>query len=118
LNSEQLKTTRLRRIRILKKRLKKFDTARERYLICETNLETIEDTIRYIYEQSITLSNAEEVGFRLDELLEEMEETSSIINDLNRESFDLQTDFDEEALDAELKEAQKKLRKESQGVKE
>jgi hypothetical protein len=72
LNSEQLKTTRLRRIRILKKRLKKFDVAREKYLICETHLETIEDSIRYIYEQSMTMNNAEEIGFQLDNLLEEM----------------------------------------------
>ncbi|MFW6157434.1 MAG: hypothetical protein ACOC4S_01195, partial [Balneolaceae bacterium] len=54
--SERLKRTKMRRIAILKKRLKKFEIAKEKYLVCETHLETIEDAIRYIYEQSMTMS--------------------------------------------------------------
>jgi hypothetical protein len=104
-HSRRLKTTRLRRIRILKKRLKKFEIAREKYLICETNLETIEDAIRYIYEQSMTMNSAEEIGSQLDNLLEEMEETSSLIDELNQDTFHEQTIIDEQALDEELHEA-------------
>lgn len=42
LESEELQKTKSRRIKILKKRLKKFEVAKEKYLICETHLETIE----------------------------------------------------------------------------
>lgn len=114
LESEQLKRTKARRVRILKKRLKKFEIAKEKYLICETHLETIEDAIRYIYEQSMTMSNPEEIGFQLDNLLEEMEETSSLIDDLDQETFSMPSDLDEVVLDAELKEAEEEKAKQNQ----
>lgn len=119
MESKQLKKTKARRVRILKKRLKKFEIAKEKYLICETHLETIEDAIRYIYEQSMTMSNPEEIGFQLDNLLEEMEETSSLIDDLDQDTFSVHTDLDEVVLDAELREAEKqKNQSSSQRVKE
>ncbi|MDR8389753.1 hypothetical protein NC796_01305 [Aliifodinibius sp. S!AR15-10] len=101
LKSERLKRTKARRIRILKKRLKKFEIAKEKYLICETHLETIEDAIRYIYEQSMTMSNPEEIGFQLDNLLEEVEETSQIIDDLDRDILPIYSDLDEMDLEGE-----------------
>lgn len=85
LTSEQLKNIKQRRLQILEKRLKKFDLAKEKYLICETHLETIEDAIHFIYEQSMTMSNAEEIGFQLDNLLQEVEETSQLIEDLDQD---------------------------------
>lgn len=106
LKSERLKKTRVRRIAILKKRLKKFEIAKEKYLICETHLETIEDAIRYIYEQSMTMSNPEEIGFQLDNLLEEVEETSQLIDDLDQDILPSYSGLDEIDLDAELKQAQ------------
>ena len=102
MSSERLKRTTKRRVGILKKRLKKFEIAKEKYLICETHLETIEDAIQYIYEQSMTMSNPEEIGLQLDNLLEEVEETSQLIDDMDREilpysstinDFDLDTEF-------------------------
>lgn len=107
IDSEQLKKTRERRLQILNKRLRKFDSAKEKYLICETHLETIEDAIRYIYEQSMTMPNAEDVGQQLDRLLNEMEETTSIIEELDQ---DLMPGF--ENLDHELELAE--LRKEAE----
>ncbi len=119
LESEKLKNTKARRLRILKKRLKKFEIAKEKYLICETHLETIEDAIRYIYEQSMTMSNPEEIGFQLDNLLEEMEETSSLINDLDQDAFSARSELDEVVLDAELKKAtEEKNQASSQRVRE
>jgi hypothetical protein len=94
LASERLRNTKKRRLEILEKRLKKFEIAKEKYLICETHLETIEDAIRYIYEQSMTMSNAEEIGFQLDNLLLEVEETSQLIEDLDREIMPVYDDFD------------------------
>lgn len=106
LTSERLKRTRARRIQILKKRLRKFEIAKEKYLICETHLETIEDAIRYIYEQSMTMNNADDMGFQLDNLLEEVEETSQLIEDLDREILPMHSGLDELDLDAELSRAQ------------
>lgn len=110
IDSETLKRTRERRIAILKKRLKKFDLAKEKYLISETHLETIEDAIRYIYEQSMTLTSAEEVGKQLDHLLSEMEETTQLIDEMDQT---LLPGFDD--LDRELELA--KLRKEAEMLK-
>lgn len=108
MESERLKRTKERRISILKKRIKKFEIAKEKYLICETHLETIEDAIRYIYEQSMTMSNPEEIGFQLDNLLEEVEETSQLIDDLDRDILPLHSGLDEIDLDAELSKAEEK----------
>lgn len=95
--SDQLKATGKRRLNILNKRLNKFQIAKEKFLICETHLETIEDAIRFIYEQSMTMPSDEEVGLQLDHLLAEMDETTSIIQDLDDS---LLPGFDE--LDKEL----------------
>lgn len=110
IESEKLKATRKRRLNILNKRLNKFDVAKEKYLICETHLETIEDAIRFIYEQSMTMPNAEDVGTQLDHLLEEMEETTQIIDELDQ---NLLPGFDK--LDKELELAE--MRKEAENLK-
>lgn len=102
LKSDRLKKTKTRRLGILKKRLKKFKIAKEKYLICETHLETIEDAIHYIYEQSMTMSNADEIGFQLDNLLEEVEETSQLIEDLEIDILPLYSDLDNIDLDSGL----------------
>jgi hypothetical protein len=102
MESDRLKRTKARRIGILKKRLKKFEIAKEKYLICETHLETIEDAIRYIYEQSMTMSNPEEIGFQLDNLLEEVEETSQLIDDLDQDILPLHSDLDDIDLDSDF----------------
>lgn len=117
LQSERLKRTKERRIAILKKRLKKFEIAKEKYLICETHLETIEDAIHYIYEQSMTMSNPEEIGFQLDNLLEEVEETSQLIDDLDRDILPIYSDLNSMDLDAELaKVEEKKVRNRVYGI--
>lgn len=102
MESDRLKRTTARRVGILKKRLKKFKVAKEKYLICETHLETIEDAVRYIYEQSMTMSNPEEIGFQLDNLLEEVEETSQLIDDLDKDILPLHSDLDELDLDSDF----------------
>ncbi len=71
-----------RRLSILKKRLEKLQKAEEKYHICESQLETIEDTIRYIYEKSMTMSNPEEIGLQLDNLIQDLEETATMMEDI------------------------------------
>lgn len=111
--SDRLKRTLARRITILKKRLQKFEVAKEKYLICETHLETIEDAIRYIYEQSMTMSNPEEIGFKLDNLLEEVEETSQLIEDLDKDILPFGSDLDDIDLDSDFLEIEEELKQEA-----
>lgn len=82
ISSEKLRQIKIRRLAIIRKRREKLDVARERLQICESQLETIEDAVRYIYEQSITMSNPEQIGFQLDNLLNDVEETVTIVEDL------------------------------------
>jgi hypothetical protein len=113
-DSVQLKKTRERRLQILNKRLKKFDAAKEKFLICETHLETIEDAIRYIYEQSMTMPNAEDVGIQLDHLLSEMEETTQIIEELDQDLLPGFDNMDHELELAELRKEAEALQKETE----
>ena len=100
--SDRLRKTKKRRVAILKKRLKEYKAAKEKTMICETHLETIEDAIRYIYEQSMTMNNPKEIGFQLDNLLADVDETSDIIQDLDsdvspiieEEMYDIDSDSD------------------------
>lgn len=85
IESEKLKQIKRRRLAIIHKRREKLHVARERLQICESQLETIEDAMRYIYEQSITMSNPEQIGFQLDNLLNDVEETVTIVEDLEDE---------------------------------
>jgi len=103
-------------VAILQKRLKKFEIAKEKYLICETHLDTIEDAIRYIYEQSMTMSNPEEIGFQLDNLLTEVEETSQLIEDLDQDIIpEYETEWENELdFDAILEELGSRDEKQTQ----
>ncbi|TVQ06029.1 MAG: hypothetical protein EA359_01860 [Balneolaceae bacterium] len=114
LDSEKLIKTNERRLNILQKRLKKFDVAKEKYLISETHLETIEDAIRYIYEQSMTMPNAEDVGTQLDFLLSEMEETTQIIEELDQNLLPGFEDMDRELELAQLRKEAEDLHKETE----
>ncbi|WP_372635261.1 hypothetical protein [Fodinibius sp.] len=114
MESDRLKRTTARRVEILKKRLEKFKIAKEKYLISETHLETIEDAIQYIYEQSMTMSNPDEIGFQLDNLLEEVEETSQLIDDMERDIFPYHTGLDDFNLDEEFREMEKEQKARSE----
>ncbi|HYE95044.1 MAG TPA: hypothetical protein VD962_02445 [Rubricoccaceae bacterium] len=71
-----------RRVTILEKRLDKFKKASENLAIIEAQLETIEDVTKYVYEQSLTMRNPEEVAFQLDTLVSEVEETQASVVEL------------------------------------
>ena len=71
-----------RRLGILEKRLDRFKKASENLAIIDAQLETIEDVTRYIYEQSLTMQNPEEVSFQLDTLVNEVEETQASVEAL------------------------------------
>lgn len=96
-DSPRVRAIKERRLHILGQRLERFKRGAENREIIEAQLETIEDVVKYIHEQSLTLRNPEEISFQLDMLLNEVEETESQIqalDDVFREGADLLSDID------------------------
>ena len=88
----RVKAIKQRRLRILEQRLERFKKSHENLDIIEAQLDTIDDVIRYIHEQSLTLRNPEEITFQLDMLLSEVEETQTSVEELE-EVFARPTDL-------------------------
>ena len=78
----RVKSIKARRLKILEQRLDRFKKSHENLEIIEAQLETIEDVIKYIHEQSMTLRNPEEITYQLDLLLSEVEETEASIGEI------------------------------------
>lgn len=81
-DSDRVRNIKERRLHILEQRLKRFKKSAENQEIIEAQLETIEDVIKYIHEQSWTLQNPEEITFQLDTLLDEVRETQESVAEL------------------------------------
>ncbi len=80
--SPRVKAIKKRRLRILEQRLDRFKKSKENLEIIEEQLATIEDVIKYIHEQSLTLRDPEAITFQLDTLLNEVEETEASVEEL------------------------------------
>ncbi len=91
-DTERVRAIKERRLRILEQRLQRFKRSNENLEIIEAQLETIEDVVKYIHEQSLTLRNPEEITFQLDTLLSEVEETEAAIEEIE-EVFSPATDL-------------------------
>ena len=91
-DAPRVRSIKERRLRILEQRLGRFKKGRENVEIIKAQLETIEDVVKYIHEQSLTLSNPEEITFQLDTLLTEVEETQLAIEEIE-EVFARPTDL-------------------------
>lgn len=78
-----------RRLSILEKRLEKYGSAREKYVISESQLKTIEDTIRYIYEKSMTMTDLEEIEFQMDSLLMDLDDTDRLFRGISPDYSDI-----------------------------
>lgn len=89
-----------RRLTILEKRLDRFKKAGENLAIIDAQLATIEDVTRYVYEQSLTMQNPEEVSFQLDTLMSEVEETQHSMEVLEDALADPMAGFTELDLEA------------------
>lgn len=81
-DSQRVRAIKQRRLKILEQRLDRFKRSHENLEIIEAQVETIEDVIKYIHEQSLTLRNPEEITFQLDMLLSEVEETEASVEQL------------------------------------
>lgn len=96
-DSPRVRSIKQRRLHILEQRLNRFKKSNENLEIIEAQLETIEDVVKYIHEQSLTLRNPEEITFQLDTLLSEVEETEAAIEEIEdvfSTSMDLLGDID------------------------
>lgn len=91
-DTPKVRAIKQRRMRILEQRLTRFKRGRENLEIIEAQLETIEDVVKYVHEQSLTLRNPEEITFQLDTLLTEVEETQLAIEEIE-EVFARPTDL-------------------------
>ena len=68
-----------KRLSLVDKRKEKNDQAREQLQIARVQLATLEDTIRYLVEQSMTIHDFDEVGKIIDAVLVETEEQHASI---------------------------------------
>lgn len=80
--SPRVRKVKERRLRILKQRLRRFREGHENREIIEAQLQTIEDVVRYIHEQSWTLHDPDEITHQLDTLLDEVEETQASVQEV------------------------------------
>jgi len=80
--SEPLRNIKLRRLKVLEQRLQRFKQSQEQLEMIEAQVATIEDVVKYIHEQSLTLTNPEEITYQLDVLLSEVEETEASISQI------------------------------------
>jgi hypothetical protein len=81
-DSPRVRVIKERHLHILEQRLSRFKKGQENLEIIEAQLATIEDVVKYIHEQSLTLSNPEEISFQLDTLLSEVEETQLAVQEV------------------------------------
>ncbi len=78
----KVKAIKQRRLKILEQRLNRLKKGHENLEVIDAQLATIEDVVKYIHEQSMTLSNPEEITFQLDTLLTEVEETQHSVREI------------------------------------
>ena len=79
---ERVRAVKERRLRILENRLGRVGKGRENVEIVEAQMDTIEDVMRYVHEQSLTLRNPEDVTMQLDLLLSEVEQTEASVQQI------------------------------------
>ena len=80
--SDPIRNIKLRRLKVLEQRLHRFKQSKEQLEMIEAQVATIEDVVKYIHEQSLTLNNPEEITYQLDVLLSEVEETEASVSQI------------------------------------
>ena len=111
--SPRVRAIKERRLRILEQRLDRYKRSRENLEIIEEQLATIQDVIKYIHEQSLTLRDPEAITFQLDTLLNEVEETETSIGEIEEvfaDPTDLLGDMDSYDIEGEESEYQSRSR--------
>ena len=80
--SDPIRNIKRRRLKVLEQRLQRFKQSQEQLEMIEAQVATIEDVVKYIHEQSLTLNNPEEITYQLDVLLSEVEETEASVSQI------------------------------------
>ncbi len=81
-DSERIRNIKARRMKVLEQRLDRFKKSQEQLEIIDAQVATIEDVVKYIHEQSMTLRNPEEITYQLDLLLTEVEDTEASVSQI------------------------------------
>lgn len=82
-----------KRIEILQKRLGKYDKIRENRQVIDAQCRAIEDVLQLIREQSMTMSDPQEVSERLELLVKDVESTEVAVREVEG-IFQMSPDFD------------------------
>lgn len=82
--SEAVREIKKRRVGILEKRLERFDKAGESREVISHQLASIEDFLRLLHEQSITLRDPELVGAQLENLSLEVQATDETVRQMEK----------------------------------
>lgn len=72
-----------KRLRLMEKRVEKSKAVRENLQMAEIQVATLEDTVNYLVEQSLTLKNPDELSRVIDSVLNETEEHHQAIQDIH-----------------------------------
>lgn len=83
-SSPRLKDVKAQRLEILRKRLSRFEQARESREVVSHQLASIEDLMRLTHEQSITIRDPESVNRQLDVLAAEAQATDETVREMER----------------------------------
>ncbi|HRR09100.1 MAG TPA: hypothetical protein PLO56_10455 [Rhodothermales bacterium] len=78
----KVRSVKQRRLTILEKSLEERKRLKENKEILDAQMATIEDVIRFIHEQSLSMKDPEGITFQLDTLLNEVEETQASVSEL------------------------------------
>lgn len=82
--SERVRPIRERQLSILEKRLDRYDAAEEQMEVLDAQVDTIEEVVRYVHEESLTLTDPGEITLQLDTLVSEVEETRESVQELEQ----------------------------------
>lgn len=97
-DSERVKTVKAKRLVVLEKRLQEMKRMKENEQILVAQMDTIEDVVKYIHEQSFSVKDPEGISFQLDTLLHDVEETQKSVTEIEdifrHSNSDLMVDVD------------------------
>lgn len=82
--SQKVQEVKRRRVEILQKRLERFDRAAESRELLSHQLASIDDFMRLLHEQSITLRDPDVLGQQLDHLAVEIQATDETVREMEQ----------------------------------
>ena len=81
-DSPRVREINIKRVEILQKRLEKYDKIRENRQVIDAQCRAIEDVLQLIREQSLTMSDPQQVSDRLELLVKDVESTEDAVREV------------------------------------